>query len=70
MAHVTKKRMPKPPAGYIGKRGAQRSMEEKVDDDSVIAVAKGKTIVERDNDLWIIVNGKPVHWSRWDRNIK
>ena len=66
MAHVTKQRKPKPPAGYAEKRGTQVPAEDKVQAAVDAATKRGEPYIEMYDDLWIIVNGKAVNWAVWN----
>ena len=64
MAHVTKKRKPKPPAGYIGKRGAQRPMEDKATARAIKALAEGEKEYIFGGEQFVLCGGKIVEWWR------
>jgi len=67
MAKVHKLRNPKPPPGYVsGKRGNQNPLEERVRQRAADAIRRGKKFIECYNDLWLLIDGKPVHWSLVD----
>lgn len=68
MAHVTKRRKVKPPAGCAEKRGAQVPAEDKIQKRAAEAIRDGEPYFEMYNDVWIIENGRAVNWAVWDRS--